>query len=194
MKLTVTILFCWLIFIQSTRSQTLTNGEYLIKINHTGKYLSIAGAAKDNGARLIQWDNEYSSHFSFIITNVGNGVYTIKAKHSGKYISTEGVPQQGAKLIQWDWLNQDNQKWYITSHPAGKGYLLKCVQNNMKTVMQNWGATTDQPKNGSYLFLSNSIPQDMILDFKKNETDQIDHDKKPTEKSIIQKVKKAVVK
>jgi hypothetical protein len=191
MKATVSLMIWCLLFMQPTSAQSLTNGEYLIKVNHTGKYLAIAGASKDNGARLIQWDNEYSSHFMFILTNLGNGVYTLKAKHSGKYISTEGVPQQGAKLIQWDWLNQDNQKWYITQHPSGKGYLLNCVQNNMKTVMQNWGAATDQPKNGSYLFLSNAIPQAMILDFKKNETGQIENNKKPFGENGIQKIKKA---
>lgn len=179
-----------MLFADLSYSQTLTDGEYLIKINHTGKYLAIGGASKDNGARLIQWDNEYSSHFIFIIKSLGNSVYTLKAKHSGKYISTEGTPQQGAKLIQWDWLNQNNQKWYITPHPAGKGYLLKCVENNMKTVMQNWGAATDQPKNGSYLFLSNAIPLDMILDFKKNETGQIENNKKPVGGNVIQKAKK----
>jgi hypothetical protein len=170
-------------------SQTLTNGEYLIKVRSTGKFLAIAGASKDNGARLIQWDNEYTTHFMFIITNLGNGVYSIKAKHSGKYISTEGVPQRGANLIQWDWLNQNNQKWYITQQPGAKGYVLKCMQNNMKTVMQNWNASTDQPKNGSHLFLSDALPADMLLDFKKNETDQVEENKKPAGEIIKMKKK-----
>lgn len=173
-------------------AQTLSNGEYFIKVNRTGKYLAITGASKDNGARLVQWDNEYSTHFRFILTHLGNGIYTLKAKQSGKYISTEGAATQGAKLIQWDWQNQDNQKWYIRAHAGGRGYLLICVQNNMKTIMQNWGATTDQPKNGSYLFLSNALPQDMILDFKKNETSAIESSKKPNSEKLIIKTKKRV--
>jgi hypothetical protein len=52
------------------------------------------------------------------------------------------------------------------------------------------GATTDQPKNGSYLFLSNALPQDMILDFKKNETSAIESSKKPNSEKLIIKTKK----
>ena len=158
----------------SSFSQTLPNGEYLIKINQTGKYFAIAGADKNNGTWAIQWDNEYSSHFRFILTHLGNNVYTIKAKHSGKFLSTEGEPKAGAKIIQWDWLNQDNQKWYILPQPGSKGYVISSFQNKMRVVLQYWNSTVT-PQNGAYFFLQGDMNmRPMILDFKKNETDQIE--------------------
>lgn len=150
--------------------QSLPDGEYLIKINETGKYFAIAGASRDNGAWMIQWDNEYTSHFRFIIKHLGNNVYTLKAKHSGKYLSTEGPPAAGAKLIQWDWLNQDNQKWYILPHQGGKGFVLSAYHNKMKVVLQNFNSSA-KPVNGAYAFLQGDMyMRPMVLDFKKNET------------------------
>jgi len=197
MKYFISIFIGCILLYSNVTAQALTNGEYLIKVNQTGKYLAIAGASRDNGAWLIQWDNEYTSHFKFLIKQIGGGAYSIQAKHSGKYLSTEGTPQRGAKLVQWDWLNQDNQKWYLTAHSSGKGYVLKCMQNNMKTIIQNWGASTARPVNGAYLFLSDAIPVDMILDFKKNETDQIEGNQFkaiPAAKTVLSKTDNSSVK
>ncbi len=152
-----------------TQAQTLSNGDYFIKIKETGKYFAIAGAGKGNGSRAIQWNNEYSPHFIFILKHLGNNVYTLKAKHSGKYLSTEGAPTAGAKLIQWDWLGQDNQKWYILPQKGSTGYVLSCYQNNMKVVLQHWNSNTTPP-NGGYFFLQGDMNmRSMLLDFKKNE-------------------------
>lgn len=151
--------------------QALTDGEYLIKINQTGKYIAVAGAAANNGAELIQWDNEYKAHFKFIVKNLAPNIYTLKAVHSGRYLSTDGKsPVRGARLLQWDWLNQDNQKWLIQPHKNGKGYVMRSVANGMKVIMQHWNAGTATPQNGAALLLTDDISTpDMILDFKKNE-------------------------
>ncbi|MBO9660955.1 MAG: RICIN domain-containing protein, partial [Chitinophagaceae bacterium] len=141
------------IFILNTNAQTLKDGEYYIKIYDTGKFLAIAGAGKSNGARLIQWDNEYKTHFSFILTHLGNDIYTVKAKHSGKFLSTEGAPAAGAKIIQWDWLDQSNQRWRIVKQKGSRGYVMSSAENNMRIVMQHWNSSVT-PGNGAYLFLS----------------------------------------
>ncbi len=156
----------------STNGQGLTDGEYFVKVNQTGKYLAIAGAEAKNGAWLIQWDNEYTQHFMFIIKHLGNEVYTLKAKHSGRYLSTEGSPKRGAKLVQWDWLNQDNQKWIIIKQAGSRGYSISCLQNGMKATLQYWGASSMQPVNGSYFYLTDDISiSSVVFDFKKNEPD-----------------------
>jgi hypothetical protein len=155
-----------------SHAQELKDGEYMINVKQTDKYLAIAGAATNNGSLLVQWDNEYKQHFLFIIKYVGNNAYRIQAKHSGKYLSTEGIPKRGAKLIQWDWLNQDNQKWLIVKQPGSRYYTINCLQNNMKATLQYWGASTNQPKNGSYFFLTNDISvANVLFDFKKNEVE-----------------------
>jgi hypothetical protein len=169
MKPLIALAYCCLLAIPAAWSQTLSNGEYLIKINDTGKFFAIAGASNANGARMIQWDNEYSNHFRFILTHLGNNVYTLKAKHSGKFISTEGTPAAGAKLIQRDWLDQDNQKWLILKQPGSRGYVMSCYQNQLKVVYRNFNSRVT-PVNGDYFFLqADRNMRSMVLDFKKNE-------------------------
>ncbi|WP_276483717.1 RICIN domain-containing protein [Paraflavitalea pollutisoli] len=150
-------------------SQRLINGEYLIKINDTGRYLSIAGAGMTNGARLIQWDKGYDNHFRFILTHLGNDVYTLQSRHSGKFLSTEGAPRPGAKLIQWDWVNQDNQKWVIVPVKGSRGYAMSAYTGGLKVVIQHFNSLVT-PANGAYSYLQGDpYFRTMILDFKKNE-------------------------
>ena len=148
-------------------AQALTDGEYLIKVNQTGKYVAVAGAATNNGAAIIQWDNEYKAHFKFILKNLGNNMYSIKASHSGKYISTEGNAIRGAKIIQWDWLNQDNQKWRIEN--SSTGWHITCVQNEQRMYLSGLNAATAAAANGAY-FICNSDDAAMNFTFRKNET------------------------
>ncbi|WP_460558192.1 RICIN domain-containing protein [Ferruginibacter profundus] len=158
--------FSWCIV---SHAQTLSDGEYLIKINATGKYVAVAGASTNNGAWIIQWDNEYKAHFKFILKNLGNNIYSIKASHSGKYLSTEGNAVRGAKIIQWDWLNQDNQKWRIEN--SSTGWHITCVQNEQRMYLSGLNAATAAAANGAY-FICNSDDAAMNFTFRKNETGQ----------------------
>ena len=155
----------------TTFAQPLADGEYYIKVSQTGKYMAIAGADTRNAAWVVQWDNEYKNHFLFFVQHLGNHVYTLQAKHSGKYLSTEGPPKTGAKLIQWDWLNQNNQRWNIFPHKNGKGWVMSSYENSsQKVILQHWNSVAT-PGNGAYFMLNNEIDMPaMILDFKKNET------------------------
>ncbi|MGN6420781.1 MAG: RICIN domain-containing protein [Pseudobacter sp.] len=154
------------------RCQTLTDGEYMIKIFDTGKFLAIAGGSNNNGANLIQWDKEYGRHFFFLLKHLGNNVYTVQLKHSGKFLSTQGVPAAGAKLIQWDWKDQDNQKWIIQKQKGSRGYVISSFQNRMRMVVQHFNSSVT-PGNGAYAFLQgDNTMRPMVLDFKKNEVDE----------------------
>ncbi|MCP9751808.1 RICIN domain-containing protein [Ferruginibacter sp. HRS2-29] len=165
----IIIWFCCLCMASSVHAQSLTDGEYFIKVNQTGKYMAIAGAATNNGAWLIQWDNEYKAHFKFMLKSLGNNIYSIRSSHSGRYISTEGNAVRGAKIIQWDWLNQDNQKWRIEK--TATGYSITCVQNGQRIYLSGANAATATPANGSY-FICNSDDKAMNFSFLKNETGQ----------------------
>ena len=89
-------------------AQALSDGEYMIKVSRTGKYLAVEGAAQGNGAVAVQWDMEVSKHFLFIVKKLEGNLYSIQAKHSARYLSSTGDnPQEGAAVIHWDWLNQD---------------------------------------------------------------------------------------
>lgn len=173
-------LFC-LTWAFSLSAQSLADGEYLIKINKTGKYVAVAGAATNNGAAVVQWDNEYQAHFKFILKNLGSNIYSIRASHSGKYISTEGAAVRGARIIQWDWLNQDNQKWRIESSAAG--YTITCVQNEQRMYLSGLNAATSTPANGAW-FICNSDDVAMNFTFRKNETGQAPVNVRPGNKLI----------
>lgn len=151
----------------STQSQTLSDGEYFIKINQTGKYVAVAGATLNNGAWVVQWDNEYKAHFKFNLKHLGNNTYSIQATHSGKFLSTEGRAVRGAKIVQWDWLNQDNQKWRIERSMTG--YTITCVENEQRMFLSGLNAATSSPTNGAY-FICNSDDNAMNFTFRKNET------------------------
>ena len=153
-------------------AQPLQDGEYFIKINATGKYLAIEGISQKNGAKLVQWDFVNQANHKFILKHQGNSAYTLQAVHSQKYVSSDGAnPKVGAHIIQWDWVNQDNQRWLITPAPSGKGFVMRCLKNYLKVVVENYNAATSTSQNGSALkLISNEDIPPMILDFKKNET------------------------
>lgn len=171
-KILLTLLFASAVC--RINAQSLSDGEYYIKVVKTGKYLGILGAGKQNGALAVQWDTQFESNYKFILTSVGNSLYTLKAAHSGLYLSAEGSnPARGSKMMQWDWMNQENQKWIIAPHKSGKGYVMRSLKNYLKVIMQHWNAATATPQNGSIFMLTDDeVMPEMILDFKKNEPAQ----------------------
>ena len=69
------------------------------------------------------------------VTNVASnivkeGTYFLRIVETGKYCGIEGInPNNGARLIQWDYANNDNHKFYIS--PSGDGYyLIKAIHSN----------------------------------------------------------------
>lgn len=185
MKLFICSIFCFTILYTSARQPE--DGEYMIKVNQTGRYLAIDGAAANNGAFAVQWDMEVKTHYFFILKRLDKNVYSIRAKHSGRYLSSEGEnPRRGAKVLQWDWLNQDNQKWLITPADNGaKGWKVRCYKNYLRLTLQNWNAATATPGNGSQFMLTDEEQQPfMLVDFKKNETVSLNGNFKPGSVSI----------
>ena len=52
---------------------------------------------------------------------ITDGMYKIKINQTGKYLAIEGVSKEnGARLVQWDYVDQDNHKFYIRN--IGDGY------------------------------------------------------------------------
>lgn len=47
-------------------------------------------------------------------TPVENGLYKIKVNQTGKYLAIEGISKDnGARLVQWDFVDQPNHKFYV---------------------------------------------------------------------------------
>jgi Ricin-type beta-trefoil lectin domain-like len=61
---------------------------------------------------------------------VPEGVYFIRINETGKYFGIEGInPNNGARLVQWDFANQDNHKFQITKAADGY-YYIKAMHSN----------------------------------------------------------------
>lgn len=138
-------------------AQQLQDGEYYIKVNATGKYLAIEGISQENSARLVQWDFVNQPNHKFIVKRYSDqrlGVYyTLQPVHSGKYVSVEGKTTRGAKIIQYDWANQDNQRWYID--PDKNGWQIKSVEHQYRISVSGFNAATYTPGNGAYFIINN---------------------------------------
>lgn len=61
---------------------------------------------------------------------VNEGVYFIRINETGKYFGIEGInPNNGARLVQWDFVNQNNHKFQINKSPDGY-YYIKALHSN----------------------------------------------------------------
>ncbi len=61
---------------------------------------------------------------------VNEGVYFIRINETGKYVGIEGVnPNNGARLIQWDYANLENHKFEIKKAADGY-YYIKAMHSN----------------------------------------------------------------
>ncbi|MFY8004278.1 MAG: RICIN domain-containing protein, partial [Chitinophagaceae bacterium] len=113
--------------------------------------------------------------------HLGSNVYTIQAVHSKRFLSSNGqTPTAGSNIIQWDWVNQDNQKWIIKKALSGNGYIVTSWVNELNVIVENYGAVTASPKMGSPLkLISNSSLRPMTIDFipSKNQLNSVEDSK-----------------
>jgi hypothetical protein len=65
-----------------------------------------------------------------VAKNLANGMYKIKINQTGKYLAIDGVSKEnGARLVQWDYVDQANHKFYVRS--IGDGYYeISAVHSN----------------------------------------------------------------
>lgn len=105
---------------------SITDGKYKIRVNHTGKYLAIEGISLNNGARLVQWDYAEQGNHQFYVKSIGGGYYEISAVHSNRFLNASGqAKSDGTPIIQWDHADQDNVKWRIYYSPENKGWVME---------------------------------------------------------------------
>lgn len=69
------------------------------------------------------------------------GVYMIHVLSTHKYLAIEGISQaNGARLVQWDYANQDNHKFVITKNRDGATYTIRSKHSGK--VLDAFGAST----------------------------------------------------
>lgn len=80
-------------------------------------------------AQLIKMQGN-SSIAANTMSIVNEGIYFIRINETGKYFGIEGVnPNNGARLVQWDFVNQNNHKFQINKSPDGY-YYIKALHSN----------------------------------------------------------------
>ncbi|MBC6993354.1 RICIN domain-containing protein [Neolewinella lacunae] len=124
-------------------------GTFFLKAKHSGKYLSVKNAEKENGAILWQWDFHGRAQQQFEFISTGDGYYFIKAEHSGKFVSVKNAGQEnGAPLWQWDFHGKAQQQfvfepaegdaYYIRARHSGKYLSIKDAGKENEAILWQW--------------------------------------------------------
>ena len=121
------------LFWQANVFAQVADGIYTLQIQHNGQCVAVAGASKDNGAGVVQWDNVKQPDIFWIVRKQANGTYTFTNRNSGKALAVAGADKNtGGKVVQWDNINQADVFWRIEAKANGY-YAL--VNNNSNKVL-----------------------------------------------------------
>lgn len=104
------------------------DGYVFLKAKHSGKCAQVNGASPANGAAITQWDCVNQDNVKWALKPVGesngNKYYNIVNKATGKCMQVDGAARtDGARISQWDCVDQDNVKWSLRTAPAARGNL-----------------------------------------------------------------------
>ena len=113
------------------------DGYYKIKSKSTGKCLDVKGISSQNGAVLQLWDDVNGDNQKWKLTeieadtNISSGnTYKITSKQSNKSLEiTKGLTDNGVRLQQWDYNDEDYQKW-VFEHVKGDYYKIVNKKSN----------------------------------------------------------------
>jgi M6 family metalloprotease-like protein len=98
------------------------SGVYKIKGRNSNKYMDMDGNSRNNGTKVVQWDDEQGEPYQqFEFTEINNGVYSIASVPSDRVfdiINFSGA--NGAALQIYDNNATDNQQFILFD--AGDGY------------------------------------------------------------------------
>ncbi|MDO3382446.1 RICIN domain-containing protein [Gilvimarinus algae] len=98
----------------------LPNGRVSFSSVHSGKLLEVASGSHDDGANVVQWEDNGSANQQWDIVNLNNGYYSIRAAHSGKSLDVyEWSTEDGGEIRQWAYLGGENQQWQIVDEGNG---------------------------------------------------------------------------
>jgi len=130
-----------------SQNATAMEGTYYIKAQHSGKYISVKNAGKENGTILWQWEFHGKEQQQFKFTSAGSGYYYINAVHSGKYVSVKNAGEEnGAILWQWDY-HGNAQQQFALEQVSGNIYHIKARHSGKYLSIKNAGK-----ENGSILW------------------------------------------
>lgn len=105
----------------NTDAAAVYEGKWVaIVAKHSGKSIHVVNYGKNNGDKIIQWDNNKTENSLWRIEKLSNGNYRIYNKYSGKIMEIGGYSNQnGGVAQQWDYINHLYQQWKIVKLSDG---------------------------------------------------------------------------
>ena len=89
-----------------------TTGLFRVSAQHSSSCLSLAGATLQIGTQLRQWSCNGTPAQTFWFVQGADGHRIITS--TGQVLDVRAASRQnGAPIIQWEWLNDDNQRWLL---------------------------------------------------------------------------------
>ena len=103
-------------------TQVIENGTYIISSAlNQNIVLDVAWNSWSSGANIDAYNNFKQNNQKFNVTYLGDGYYKMEVVSSGKYLSCASENAQNEdNIIQSDYKDLDNQKWFLED--AGNGY------------------------------------------------------------------------
>ena len=100
--------------IENKSERTFANGTYKIAVNANKNKVVEASASNTENNGILQIWKDYNVRAQKVKVEYDNGFYKISMVNSGKYLTVKNNERvNGAQVVQYDWLNQDGQKWII---------------------------------------------------------------------------------
>lgn len=121
-----------------------SDAYYNVVVQHSGKYLDVAGASQADGANVLQWTANGGNNQKWLVENTGNGEYRLLAGHSGKALQVDGT-SDGSNVIQTAWNNSNAQKF--TFEDMNDGYYRIHSVANSNLCLDVSGASTSNGAN-----------------------------------------------
>lgn len=109
------------------------NIKYRIVNRHSGKCIDIEGRNTENGANILQWQNNGGDNQLWMLEQNDDGSFIISNVLSNKALDVDGWSvENGGNIHVWEYGNQDNQKWWLTN--VGEGYYSIISRFNNKSL------------------------------------------------------------
>ena len=134
----------------SNRSEkTVIDGNYKISPK-TNKNIVVEASASnnDNNGKIQIWQ-DFNVDAQKLNVIYENGYYKISMKHSGKYLTVkDSKVQKGTEIVQYDWNNEESQKWIIRDNGNESMSIVSFANNNLSIEIKG------NIENGSILILN----------------------------------------
>jgi hypothetical protein len=116
-------------------------GMYRLIAAHSGKCLDVPGGTLTAGVQLQQWDCNGSMQQVFWLTETEKGMRKVMAV-SGRVLDVLALSRHdGAAVGQWDFVNENNQKWMLLPLPNNEFALMSLLNGKVLDISGGPAAT-----------------------------------------------------